>query len=181
MPTADLFYLVTAIAAGAAIGLGVVFPALGQARAASRALEALARQPDEAPVISRNLYVGLAMIESQALYVLIVALILLFANPLAARVPDAVSRGGPALGVLVASVVVAAFVITLGTMASSLGQGRVTGAALEAIAEQPAARDQISTTLFISLALLESLALYALIVALILLFANPLVDRVLKG
>jgi F-type H+-transporting ATPase subunit c len=64
-------------------------------------------------------------------------------------------------------------------MMSSLGQGRVTGTALESIAEQPAAREQISTTLFISLALLESLALYALIVALILLFANPLIEWVL--
>ena len=75
----------------------------------------------------------------------------------------------------------AAVAVMVGTALSSLGQGRVTGAALAAIAEQPAAREPISTALFISLALLESLALYALIVALILLFANPLVPLVLKG
>ena len=69
----------------------------------------------------------------------------------------------------------------IATMMSSYRQGRVTGAALESIAEQPAAQDRISTTLFISLALLESLALYALIIALILLFANPLIGRVLQG
>jgi F-type H+-transporting ATPase subunit c len=61
---------------------------------------------------------------------------------------------------------------------AAAGQGRVTGAALSAIAEQPEARDTISTALFISLALLESLALYALIVALILLFANPLLGAI---
>jgi F-type H+-transporting ATPase subunit c len=181
MALAGWFYLIVAVVAGVAIGVGVIFPARGQTHAACRAMEAIARQPDEAPVISRNLYIGLAMIESQALYVLIVALILLFANPLAGRVGTAVSQGGLALWFLVGVAGIAALAITFGTMMSSLGQGRVTGTALESIAEQPAARDQISTTLFISLALLESLALYALIVALILLFANPLIERVLPG
>jgi F-type H+-transporting ATPase subunit c len=181
MPATGLFHLVTAVAAALAIGAGVLLPALGQAHAAMRALQAIARQPEEAPIISRNLYIGLAMIESQALYVLIVALILLFADPLAARLPEAAARGPLAVGVLIASAAMAAGAVMLGTALSSLGQGRVTGAALGAIAEQPAARESISTTLFISLALLESLALYALIVALILLFANPLVPLVLKG
>jgi F-type H+-transporting ATPase subunit c len=181
MNSAAWFYLIVAVVAGLAIGVGVLLPARGQTHAASRAMEAIARQPDEATVISRNLYIGLAMIESQALYVLIVALILLFANPLAARVDKALSQSALALWFLAGIAVTAALSITLGTMMSSLGQGRVTGTALESIAEQPAAREQISTTLFISLALLESLALYALIVALILLFANPLIERVLQG
>ena len=181
MTTPGWFYLIVTAIAGLAIGIGVVLPAIAQTRAASHALEALARQPDEATIISRNLFIGLAMIESQALYVLIVALILLFANPLANRVQEALTKGDAAFWFLTASAISAAVTITIGTMASSLGQGRVTGTALESIAEQPAARDPISTTLFISLALLESLALYALIVALILLFANPLVERVLQG
>jgi F-type H+-transporting ATPase subunit c len=180
MPSPDVFAVVSMGAAGLAIGVGVVLPALGQAQAASRAIQAIARQPREAPTITRNLFVGLAMIESQALYVLIVSLILLFANPLAAHVPAAVARGGLALWLLAGSAAAAALAITVGTMASALSQGRVTGAALESIAEQPGASDQISTTLFVSLALLESLALYALIVALILLFANPLVDQMFR-
>jgi F-type H+-transporting ATPase subunit c len=180
MPSPDLFAVVSMAAAGLAIGAGVILPALGQAQAASRALQAIARQPREAPTITRNLFVGLAMIESQALYVLIVALILLFANPLAGRVQAAAARGAPAFWLLAGSAGVAALAITLGTMASALSQGRVTGTALESIAEQPGAGNQISTALFVSLALLESLALYALIVALILLFANPLVDQMFR-
>ncbi len=174
------FSLIIVITAGLGIGLGVVLPARAQAHAAARALEAIARQPDESTIISRNLYIGLAMIESQALYVLIVALILLFANPLVNRAQEAIASSDLALWFLIGSAVVATLTIVIGTMASSLGQGRVTGTALESIAEQPAAREPLSTTLFISLALLESLALYALIVALILLFANPLVERVLQ-
>ena len=174
------FYTIVVAAAGLAIGIGVVLPALAQTHAASRAIEAIARQPDESTTISRNLYIGLAMIESQALYVLIVALILLFANPLTSRVQEAATSDNAALWFLIGSAVVSVLTIAIGTMASSLGQGRVTGTALESIAEQPAARDSISTTLFISLALLESLALYALIVALILLFANPLLEQALQ-
>ena len=179
MPNGDWFYIAVIVAAGLSIGVGVIFPALGQAQAVSRAIEAMARQPKESSTISRNLFVGLAMIESQALYVLIIALILLFANPLGGLVQRAISSGGAALWFLIASTVIAAVAITLGTTFSALSQGRVTGTALESIAEQPAARDQVSTTLFVSLAFLESLALYALIIALILLFANPLIGSVL--
>jgi F-type H+-transporting ATPase subunit c len=181
MSAPEWFYVITVLTAGLTIGLGVVLPAIGQARAASRAIEAIARQPSEAATISRNLFVGLAMIESLALYVLIVVLILLFANPLQARVAEAAKQGAAEFWFLVGSCVAAAAAIAIGTMMSALGQGRITGTALTAIAEQPEARDDISTALFISLALLESLALYALIISLILLFANPLLSQVLKG
>jgi F-type H+-transporting ATPase subunit c len=68
-------------AAGLTIAIGAIAPALGQARALSKALESIAQQPDEAPSITRTLFVGLAMVESTAIYCFVVALILLFANP----------------------------------------------------------------------------------------------------
>ena len=77
------------------------------------------------------------MIESQALYVLIVALILLFANPLASLANAATAHGGLAFWLLIGSSAAAALTVAVGTMLSSFGQGRVTGAALDAIAEQP--------------------------------------------
>jgi F-type H+-transporting ATPase subunit c len=45
------------------------------------ALSALAQQPDESNTITRTLFVGLAMIESTAIYCLVVSMILIFANP----------------------------------------------------------------------------------------------------
>ena len=60
---------------------GLRVPALGQARGLASALDAIARQPESAPVITRTLFVGMAMVESTAIYCLVVALILLFANP----------------------------------------------------------------------------------------------------
>ncbi len=65
-----------------AIGIGVVGPAIAMGMAISRALDALARQPEAEKSITRTLFIGLAMIESLAIYVLVVVLIVLFRNPL---------------------------------------------------------------------------------------------------
>lgn len=77
-----LFLCVTVFTAGFAIALGVIFPALSQGKACAQALESIARQPEATGPISRTLFVGLAMLESLAIYVLVISLILLFANPL---------------------------------------------------------------------------------------------------
>ncbi len=69
------------VTAGLTISLGSIGPALGEGRALASALSALAQQPDEAGTITRTLFVGLAMVESTAIYCFVVAMILLFANP----------------------------------------------------------------------------------------------------
>jgi len=71
------------IAASAAVALGSIGPGLAQGKAVAAALDAIARQPDASDRISRTLFVGLAMIESLAIYCLVIGLILLFANPFA--------------------------------------------------------------------------------------------------
>jgi F-type H+-transporting ATPase subunit c len=69
------------ISAGLCIAIGAIGPALGEGRALAQALSALAQQPDEANTITRTLFVGLAMVESTAIYCFVVAMILIFANP----------------------------------------------------------------------------------------------------
>lgn len=64
------------------IAIGVLLPAFAMGRAISSALDALARQPEAERAIMRTLFIGLAMIESLAIYVLVVVLIVLFRNPL---------------------------------------------------------------------------------------------------
>lgn len=81
MDSTTLVAVVSIVTAGLTITIGVVGPALAQGRTLMKALEAIAQQPDEANTISRNLFVGLAMIESLAIYCLVVAIILVFANP----------------------------------------------------------------------------------------------------
>ncbi len=65
-----------------AIAVGVIFPAVAMGRAIAQALDALARQPEAEKAITRTLFIGLAMIESLAIYVLVIVLIVLFRNPL---------------------------------------------------------------------------------------------------
>lgn len=72
---------VSIFTAGLTVAFGAIGPALGEGRAASTALNAIAQQPDAAPTISRTLFVSLAMIESTAIYCFVVAMILIFANP----------------------------------------------------------------------------------------------------
>lgn len=69
------------ITAGITIGIGCMGPALGQGRAVAIALSSIAQQPDASATITRTLFVGLAMIESLAIYCFVVAMILIFANP----------------------------------------------------------------------------------------------------
>jgi F-type H+-transporting ATPase subunit c len=74
--------IVSSAAALLAIAIGVIGPAIAMGRAISQALDALARQPELENSITRTLFIGLAMIESLAIYVLVIVLIVLFRNPL---------------------------------------------------------------------------------------------------
>lgn len=69
------------ITAGITTGMGALGPALGEGRAVASALTSLAQQPDASATITRTLFVGLAMIESTAIYCFVVSMILIFANP----------------------------------------------------------------------------------------------------
>lgn len=67
--------------AGLTTGFGTLAPALAEGKAVASALNSLAQQPDASATITRTLFVGLAMIESTAIYCFVVSMILLFANP----------------------------------------------------------------------------------------------------
>lgn len=73
--------VVSIATAGLTIALGAMGAALGESRIGAAAMDALARQPDEAASITRTLFVSLAMVESTAIFCLVIALIVLFANP----------------------------------------------------------------------------------------------------
>ncbi len=81
MDNIGLIGMTSIIMAGLTIAVGSIAPALGEGKAVSQALKSIAQQPDEANTISRTLFVGLAMIESTAIYCFVISMILLFANP----------------------------------------------------------------------------------------------------
>ena len=86
MTDLGLIGMFSILTAGLTIAIGSVGPALGEGRALAQALQSIAQQPDEANTITRTLFVGLAMVESTAIYCFVVALILIFANPFWAAV-----------------------------------------------------------------------------------------------
>ncbi len=81
MDSSTIIGFISIIMAGFTTGIGCMFPALAQGKAVASALASLAQQPDSSDVITRTLFVGLAMIESTAIYCFVVSMILIFANP----------------------------------------------------------------------------------------------------
>lgn len=81
MSGADLIAVVSILTAGLTMAIGSFGPALGEARALTQALESIAQQPDASNTITRTLFVGLAMVETTAIFCFVIAMILLFANP----------------------------------------------------------------------------------------------------
>ena len=81
MTPRDWLALASIIMAGLTVAIGSIAPAIGQARAVAQALDAISRQPEAADTLTRTLFVGLAMVESTAIFCLVIALVLLFANP----------------------------------------------------------------------------------------------------
>ena len=87
MNSVSSFVTISTIVAGLGIVLGTMLPAIAMGRAISKALEALAHQPEAENSITRALFVGLAMIESLSIYCLVIVLIILFRNPLIQYLP----------------------------------------------------------------------------------------------
>jgi F-type H+-transporting ATPase subunit c len=73
--------MISIIAAALAVCFGAIGPALAEGRAVAATMDAIARQPEAAGTLSRTLFVGLAMIETMAIYCLVIALLLIYANP----------------------------------------------------------------------------------------------------
>ncbi|MFW8566504.1 F0F1 ATP synthase subunit C [Orrella sp. 11846] len=79
------------------------------------------------------------------------------------------------------SILTAGLTVAIGSFGAAMGEGRAAAAAMSAIAQQPDAAPTLSRTLFVSLAMVESSAIYCFVVALILIFANPFWDSVVQA
>jgi len=81
MDSMTMIGIASIVMAGLTTGFGTMGPALAEGKAVSTALTSLAQQPDASATITRTLFVGLAMIESTAIYCFVISMILVFANP----------------------------------------------------------------------------------------------------
>ena len=86
----------------------------------------------------------------------------------------------PSTWVAVASILTAGLTIAIGSTAPALAEGRAASQALQALAQQPDAANTITRTLFVSLAMIESTAIYCFVVSMILIFANPFTELVTR-
>ncbi len=81
MDKSTLIGVASIVMAALCMAIGAIGPALGEGKAIAQALAAIAQQPDEASTISRTLLIGLAMLESIAIYCFVISIVLIFANP----------------------------------------------------------------------------------------------------
>ena len=81
MDILSIIAVASIVTAGLTTSIGCIGPALGEGKAVASALTSLAQQPDASATITRTLFVGLAMIESVAIYCFVISMILIFANP----------------------------------------------------------------------------------------------------
>ena len=84
------------------------------------------------------------------------------------------------LNFFIYSAVAAGFGIAIAAFGTGLGQGMAVKSSVEGVARNPEASGKITVTMMIGLAMIESLAIYALVVSLIILFANPYKDIAMK-
>ena len=119
-----------------------------------------------------------------ALALLLVTMMLIFGSQIASAAEGAAPESSTASGnslFFVVSVLTGGFAMAIASGAAAIGQSRAIVSALEAMGRQPAAAPKIQVAMIIGLALIESLAIYVLLVALIIFFANPFIKYVVPG
>ncbi|AKB12505.1 ATP synthase F0 subcomplex C subunit [Methanosarcina thermophila] len=79
--------------------------------------------------------------------------------------------------IAVASIVTSGITIGIGVLGPAIGEGRAVATALSSLAQQPDASATITRTLFVGLAMIESLSIYCFVISIILIFANPFWNR----
>ncbi|MBI2884280.1 MAG: F0F1 ATP synthase subunit C [Candidatus Methylomirabilis oxyfera] len=106
---------------------------------------------------------------------------LIFGSQIAFAAEGAATPESSSSTFFVVSVLTGGFAMAIASGAAAIGQSRAIVSALEAIGRQPAAAPRIQVAMIIGLALIESLAIYVLLVALIIFFANPFIKYVVPG
>lgn len=153
----------SAIGAGLAMIAGIG-PGIGQGYAAGKAAEAMGKNPKEGgKPATLVMLLGAAVAETSGIFSLVIAIIMLFANPL-------LNKGGIAL-VLAASAIGAGLAMIAG-IGPGIGQGYAAGKAAEAVGKRPKLQSAIVRTMLLGQAVAQTTGIYALIIALLLLFVN---------
>ena len=149
------------LGAGIALGLGGIGAAVGMGMAAGQADEGIMRQPEKQGLLLRTMLIGQAVGGSPSIFALVVGLLILFVP---ASEPELVG------GNFVAMLVAAGLAIGFGCFGSGVGCGWPAGAGCDGIARNPRQTNLITSRMIIGQAVAQSPAIFATVIALILLF-----------
>jgi ATP synthase F0 subunit c len=147
------------LAGGLAIGLGAIGSGVGEGYNAGHAVGGMSRQPSTAGELTRAMLVGQAVAETSGIFALVIAFLLIFADPdPSLEVTGAFMGAGLAMG--------------LGALGSGVGAGVAGARAADSIARNPHTRGSVTLTMLLGQALATSPAVFALVVSVILVFAQ---------
>lgn len=157
----------TLLGAGLAIGMGSMGPGFGSGYAGAQALKAIGRNPKHSNIITSNMLVGQALAQTDAIFALVVSLLLIYSVPMpeaSVSVSHIVMKSIAILGSGIA--------IGIGTFGPGAAIGFVAGKANDSLGRFPQNRGIIMRTMFLGAAVSESTALYALVISFLLIFAT---------
>lgn len=160
-----LILAASAIGAGFAMIAGIG-PGIGQGYAAGKGAEAVSYNPKSGKSATMVMLLGAAVAETSGILSLVIALIMLFANPL-------VNIPGAAL--VVAASAIGAGLSMIAGIGPGIGQGYAAGKGTEMVGKRPKLQSAVVRTMFLGQAVAQTTGIYAMIIALVLMFANPLV------
>lgn len=152
----------SSIGAGLSMIAGIG-PGIGQGYAAGKAAEAVGRKPHLQSVVVRTMLLGQAVAQTAGIFSLVVSLIMLFANPLVTKEGVILILGACGIG---------AGLAMIGGIGPGIGQGYAAGKAAEAVGKRPKLQGIIVRTMLLGQAVAQTTGIYALIIALLLLFVD---------
>nr|WP_058486020.1 ATP synthase F0 subunit C [Defluviitalea phaphyphila] len=154
----------SAIGAGIAMIAGIG-PGVGQGFAAGKAAESVGKNPKGGRQATLVMLLGAAVAETSGIFSLVIAIIMLFANPL-------VTKEG--VGIVLAASALGAGISMLAGIGPGIGQGYAAGKSAEAVGKRPGLQSVIVRTMLLGQAVAQTTGIYALVIALLLLFSQIL-------
>jgi len=160
------------IACAAVIGAGFAMlagigPGIGQGYAAGKGAEAVGNNPKEGKGITMTMLLGAAVAETSGILALVIALILIYANPL-------INAAGGVL--IIGSSVIGAGIAMITGIGPAVGQGYAAGKAAEAVGINPKNSRNITLVMLVGSAVAQTTGILALVISLILMYGNPLLS-----
>ena len=164
-------YIAAYLGAGLSIGLSSLGAGIGEGFIAGNASYSIMRQPKASDILLRNMLIGQAITETGAIFSLVIAMLLMFGGMIN---PD----GG---WQLVASLFAAGLAIGAGTLGAAFGNGYTGGEACKGMGRQPRESKLLTANMLIGQALAQTSSIFALVIAMLLLYSTPTGYSIIKA